>query len=144
MVLTKSADVAKQGFCTILRRKLRLREGVLLSLIGRFVGGSWVGWGGCLFEAGRSLTFSAFSLDAYSRWALIQAQGPHSHILMTGGGGVGPGGFWWSKGFFWLWHFGQKGFFWVYERRRDFFGSRSQHRVFLISDDKWLVITVGW
>ena len=92
MVLTKSADVAKQGFCTILRRKLRLREGVLLSLIGRFVRGSWVGWGGCLFEAGRSLTFSAFSLDAYSRWALIQAQGPHSHILMTGGGGVGAGG----------------------------------------------------
>ena len=34
MVLTKSADVAKQGFCTILWRKLRLREGVLLSLIG--------------------------------------------------------------------------------------------------------------
>ena len=26
--------------------------------------------------------------------------------------------------------FGQKGFFWVYERRRDFFGSRKQHRDF--------------
>ena len=48
----------------------------------------------------------------------IIPQGPHSHILMTGG----------SEGFFWVWHFGQKGFFWVYERRRDFFGSRKQHR----------------
>ena len=47
-------------------------------------------------------------------------QGPHSHILMTGE----------SEGFFWVWHFGQKGFFWVYERRRDFFGSRKQHRDF--------------
>ena len=48
------------------------------------------------------------------------SQGPHSHILMTGG----------SEGFFWVWHFGQKGFFWVYERRRDFFGSRKQQRNF--------------
>ena len=48
-------------------------------------------------------------------WA-PDAQGPHSHILMTGG----------SEGFFWVWHFGQKGFFWVYERRRDFFGSLSR------------------
>ena len=31
---------------------------------------------------------------------------------------------------FWVWHSGQKGFFWVYERRRDFFGSRKQHRDF--------------
>ena len=44
MVLTKSVDVAKQGFCKILRRKLRLREGLLLSLIGIFVGGNGVGW----------------------------------------------------------------------------------------------------
>ena len=50
-----------------------------------------------------------------------QTQGPHSHILMTGG----------SEGFFWVWHFGQKGFFWVYERHRDFFGSRKQRRDFL-------------
>ena len=43
--------------------------GALLSL-------SWirreVGWGGCLFEAGCLLTFSAFRMDAYSRWALIR------------------------------------------------------------------------
>ena len=47
-------------------------------------------------------------------------QGPHSHILMTGE----------SEGFFWVWHFGQKGFFWVYERRRDFFGSRNNTGIF--------------
>ena len=28
--------------------------------------------GGCLFEAGRLLTFSAFRMGAYSRWALIR------------------------------------------------------------------------
>ena len=52
-----------------------------------------VGWGGRLIEAGCSLTFSAFSMGAYSRWALIRAQDPHSHILMTGGG-------WGPKDFF--------------------------------------------
>ena len=31
-----------------------------------------VGWGGRLFEAGRLLTFSAFRMGAYSRWALIR------------------------------------------------------------------------
>ena len=30
------------------------------------------GGGGCLFEAGRLLTFSAFSMGAYSRWVLIR------------------------------------------------------------------------
>ena len=30
------------------------------------------GGGGRLFEAGRILTFSAFRMGAYSRWALIQ------------------------------------------------------------------------
>ena len=39
-----------------------------LSLSGS---GREVGWGGRLFEAGRLLTFSAFSMGAYSRWALI-------------------------------------------------------------------------
>ena len=34
------------------------------------MGGS--GPGGRLFEAGRLLTFSAFSMGAYSRWALIR------------------------------------------------------------------------
>ena len=31
-----------------------------------------MGWGSRLFEAGRLLTFSAFRMGAYSRWALIQ------------------------------------------------------------------------
>ena len=29
-------------------------------------------WSGRLFEAGRLLTFSAFRMGAYSRWALIR------------------------------------------------------------------------
>ena len=60
MLITKSEDVTKQG----------LREGLLLSLIGVLWEG--VGWGGRLFEAGRLLTFSAFSMGAYSRWVLIR------------------------------------------------------------------------
>ena len=43
--------------------------GALLSLSGI---GKEVGWGGRFFEAGRLLTFSAFRLGAYSRWALIR------------------------------------------------------------------------
>ena len=43
--------------------------GALLSLSGT---GKEVGWGGRFFEAGRLLTFSAFRMDAYSRWALIR------------------------------------------------------------------------
>ena len=41
--------------------------GAYLSLIGR-----GRGWGGRIFEAGRLLTFSAFRMGAYSRWALIR------------------------------------------------------------------------
>ena len=70
MVITKREDVTKQGFCKILWRKLRLREGLLLCLIWVCVGGSGVG--GRLFEAGHLLTFSAFGMGAYSRWALIR------------------------------------------------------------------------
>ena len=44
--------------------------GALLSLSGI---GREVGWGGLLFEAGRLLTFSAFRMGAYSRWALIRS-----------------------------------------------------------------------
>ena len=45
--------------------------GVYLSLSGsgREVGAGWVGR---LFEARRLLTFSAFRMGAYSRWALIR------------------------------------------------------------------------
>ena len=31
-----------------------------------------MGWGWRLFEAGRLLTFSAFRMGTYSRWALIR------------------------------------------------------------------------
>ena len=31
-----------------------------------------MGWGGCLFDAWRLLTFSAFKMVAYSRWVLIR------------------------------------------------------------------------
>ena len=34
------------------------------------MGGRW-GGAGRLFEAGRLLTFSTFSMGAYSRWALV-------------------------------------------------------------------------
>ena len=33
--------------------------------------GGGVGWGGCLFEARRLLTFSAFRMGAYLRWVLF-------------------------------------------------------------------------
>ena len=85
MVLTKREDVTKQGFCKTLLRKLRLRGSLKLILIpflggrGKGVGaylrlsgsGREVGWsgGGRLFEAGRLLTFAAFRMGAYSRWA---------------------------------------------------------------------------
>ena len=87
VLVTKREDVTKQCFCKILSRKLRLRGSLLLVLIpfwgvvwGRGwaliqvwvgVAGMW-GGGGRLFERGRLLTFSAFRMGAYSRWALIR------------------------------------------------------------------------
>ena len=74
-------EVTKQAFCKILCRKLRPRVSLLLEFIHS---SGWGGgerlfefdWeeeeGGRLFEAGRLLTFSAFRMGAYSRWALIQ------------------------------------------------------------------------
>ena len=44
----------------------------------------------------------------------MDPQGPHSHILRTGG----PSDFFGSD------ILAKSDFFWVYERRRDFFGSR--------------------
>ena len=46
-----------------------MRVVAYLSLSGS---GREVGWGGRLFEAGHLLTFSAFRMGAYSRWALIR------------------------------------------------------------------------
>ena len=84
MIMTKREDVTKQGSCKILQRKLRPRGSLLLVLIHFLEGGVGVvaylslsrsgrevGWGGRLFEAGHLLTFSAFRMGAYSRWALI-------------------------------------------------------------------------
>ena len=92
MVITKREDVTKQGFCN----KARFRGSLLLELIqenllnlggggsgkvdgvgvGTLLSLSWIGreggWSGRLFEAGRLLTFSAFRMRAYSKWALIR------------------------------------------------------------------------
>ena len=46
---------------------MRVVTHLSLSVRGRGWGG-----GGRLFEAGRLLTFSAFRMGAYSRWALIR------------------------------------------------------------------------
>ena len=83
--MKKLEDVIRQGSCKILWRKLRLRRSLLLVLIQIFGGGVGlvaylslsgsgreVGWGGRLFEAGHLLTFSAFRMGAYSRWAPIR------------------------------------------------------------------------
>ena len=76
MAITKREDGTKQGLCKLLRRKLRLRGSLLFVLIQfqfqcHCHSSGW-GGGGCLFEAGRLLTFSAFRKGAYSRWALIR------------------------------------------------------------------------
>ena len=49
--------------------------GAYLSLSGSEREVGW-GGGGRLFEAGRLLTFSAFRMGAYSRWALIRGWAP--------------------------------------------------------------------
>ena len=95
MVITKSEDVTKQGFCKILWGKLRLREGLLLSLIWVCVGGRWGGVG-------------AYSrLGVYSRWALIRGwalirintrPAPHPPPPLISRPNGGPKG--WKK-FFW-------------------------------------------
>ena len=45
----------------------------LISTYSIFEGRGEGGGGGGLFEAGRFLTFSAFTMSAYSRWALIRS-----------------------------------------------------------------------
>ena len=70
MLITKSEDITKQGFCTIPEENSvfgRVSYYLLLEFL-------WegVGWGGRLFEAGHLLTFSAFRMGAYLRWALIR------------------------------------------------------------------------
>ena len=70
MVTTKREDVTKQGFCDTLKKTPSLGK-FLISTYSIF--GGWEGNGGeHLFKAGRLLTFSAFRMDVYSRWALIR------------------------------------------------------------------------
>ena len=52
MVITKREHVTKQGFCKILRRKLRLRGGLLLLLIQFWGGGRGKGGGAYLSLSG--------------------------------------------------------------------------------------------
>ena len=47
------------------------KHGIQVFMAGDINQAMW-GWGGRLFEAGRLLTFSAFRMGAYSRWALIR------------------------------------------------------------------------
>ena len=76
MLITRGEEVTKQGFCKILWRKLGPSSGKSLLRIYSL---KWVGWGWALIwvwlgggGGGRLLTFSAFRMGAYSRWALIQ------------------------------------------------------------------------
>ena len=77
MVITKSGDVTKQGFCKMLWRKPCLREVLLLSLIWVCVGGSGAGLGAykygiqlerralltlCYWSAGTDLVVLTFQL----------------------------------------------------------------------------------
>ena len=73
IVIAKRYDVTKQGFCIIPRRKLHLRESLLLVLILFFVVLGERGWstGGRIFEAGCLLTSSAFRMGGFSKWTLI-------------------------------------------------------------------------
>ena len=69
MLITKSEDATKKVSVKYSEENSvfgRVSYYLLLELL-------WegVGWGGRLFEAGCLLTFSAFSMGAYSRWALI-------------------------------------------------------------------------
>ena len=52
---------------------------------------------------------------------IYMSEGPHSHILMTGGGGG-------VQVNFWVWNYGQKWFFWVYARCWEFFGLQKKTR----------------
>ena len=69
MLIIIREEVTRQGFCKILWGKLRARGSLLLEFIHSSGWGG--GGGGRLFEEGHLLTFSAFRMDAYSRWVLI-------------------------------------------------------------------------
>ena len=61
---------AMSGFVTSANRLVAQKaDTAYLRLSGR---GRRVRWGGCLFEAARVVTSSAFRMSAYSSWALIR------------------------------------------------------------------------
>ena len=64
MLITKREEVTKQGFCAILRRKLRPRGSLLLE----FIQSSGCGGGERLFE----FDWEEEGVGGYSRWALIR------------------------------------------------------------------------
>ena len=77
MVLTKREEVTKQGFCKILRRKLRPQGSLLLELI------HLIGWGGgeCLFE----FDWGEEGVGAYSRLGAYYLFLPLGWALIPGG-----------------------------------------------------------
>ena len=81
MLITKREEVTKQGCCKIILKKTPSSGKSLIKIYSlKWVGWGWTliwvwlggGGGGRLLEAGRLLTFSAFRMGAYSRWALIR------------------------------------------------------------------------
>jgi len=61
---------AISGIVTSANRLVAQKAGTAyLRLSGR---GRRVRWDGCLFETARVVTFAAFRMSAYSRWALIR------------------------------------------------------------------------
>ena len=80
MVITKLEDVTRQGLKktpssgkSLINTYSFFGVGVgVVAYLSSSGSGREVGWGGRLFEAGRLLTFSAFRMGTYSRWALIR------------------------------------------------------------------------
>ena len=69
------------------------------------------------------ITIARHAFPKSGRVSISQSQGPHSHILMTGGGvrRIFLGLTFWPKGIFWgLWK--TPGFFWVAKTTEGFFG----------------------
>ena len=79
MLITKREEVTKQN---TLKKTPSSGKSVIRIYSLKWVRSGWAliwvwfggGGGGRLFEAGRLLTFSAFRMGAYSRWALIRGR----------------------------------------------------------------------
>ena len=71
MLITKSEDATKKVSVKYSEEN-SVSGRVSYYLLLEFFLWEGVGWGGRLFEAGCLLTFPAFRMGAYSRWALIR------------------------------------------------------------------------